>query len=96
MSSLAGIGQGAAFDTGRLGSAAGAQVGQGASSLGETIMAGGTAQGAGIIGAGNAWQNAIGNAVSAVQQWGGGGGWQPSAQTYANIQSDFAAYPEVF
>ena len=79
LSSLAGIGQGAAFDTGRLGSAAGAQVGAGASSLGATIMAGGTAAGAGIVNANNAWQQGIAGAAgqfgSAVQQFGAGQGW---------------------
>ena len=97
LASLAGIGQTATSNTGQLGSTAAGQIGQTSGQLGQTILAGGQAQASGIVGSGNAMaqgiQGAAGAFGSAVQQW---GNWQPSAQTFANIQSDFANYPGVF
>ena len=99
LSALAGIGQTAAFGTGQLGTQIAGQVGQGAASLGQTILAGGQAQASGIIGANNALAQGITGAFNnfgSALQFGGGGGFQPSLQLGANIQSDFAAFPQVF
>ena len=78
LSTLAGIGQTSAFQSGQVGSAAAGQVGRSAASIGETILAGGQAQAEGIIGANNAWQQGIGGALGsiggAVQQYGMGSG----------------------
>ena len=75
LASLAGVGQTAAFDTGRFGSAAAGQFGNTSGQLGQTIMSGGTAQAGGIVDAANAWQRGIQGAATAfgggIQQYGG-------------------------
>ena len=79
LSSLAGVGQTSAFQSGQIGSAAGGQVGRSAASIGETILAGGQAQAEGIVGSSNNLLQGFGNAAGqiggAVQQFGAGQGW---------------------
>ena len=68
LASLAGIGQTATQQTGRMGADAGNQMGQ-------TIMSGGQAQGEGIMGASNAWQTGFQGAATqigaGIQQYAG-------------------------
>jgi hypothetical protein len=74
LSSLAGIGQTSAFQSGQIGSAAASQVGAGSGALAGTILAGGQAQAEGIVGGSNAMLGGIGGAIgqfgNAVQQYG--------------------------
>lgn len=72
LSSLAGIGQTAAFGGGQLGAQAAGQVGTSAANIGQSLMAGGTAQASGIVGANNAFQQGFGNIAAnpMLQQWG--------------------------
>jgi hypothetical protein len=73
LSSLAGIGQSAAFNSGQLGVQAAGQVGAGSGALAGTILAGGQAQAEGIVGGSNAMLGGIGGAIGQIN-------W-PSAQT---------------
>ena len=94
LSSLAGIGQSAAFGGGQLGVQAAGQVGAGSTALAGTIQAGGTAQASGIIGSSNALQQGFGGAFSALQQYGQPNWGAINQQAYNDVNNP--AYAGIF
>ena len=95
LSDLAGIGSSVATAGGQLGAQAAGQVGTSAANIGQSIMAGGTAQASGIVGANRGFQQGLGGAISAVQQWGGGPNWgQINQQAYSDVNNP--AYAGIF
>ena len=76
LSSLAGIGQSATFNSGQLGGQIAGQVGSSVANIGQSILAGGSAAASGIVGSNNALQQGLGGALGQLGniQW-------PGAQT---------------